>query len=65
MQKFEKGFFIGAATAAHQVEGNNTNSDYWAQGAAAPFQLLQSPAALPATIIIGTKRTSNSGPMPG
>ena len=26
-----KGFFIGAATAAHQVEGNNTNSDYWAQ----------------------------------
>ena len=31
MQKFEKGFFIGAATAAHQVEGNNTKSDYWAQ----------------------------------
>ena len=28
---FPKGFFIGAATAAHQVEGNNTNSDYWAQ----------------------------------
>lgn len=24
-------FFIGAATAAHQVEGNNVNSDYWAQ----------------------------------
>ena len=24
-------FFIGAATAAHQVEGNNTNSDYWLQ----------------------------------
>ena len=24
-------FLIGAATAAHQVEGNNTNSDYWAQ----------------------------------
>ena len=23
-------FFIGAATAAHQVEGNNTNSDCWA-----------------------------------
>lgn len=21
---------IGAATAAHQVEGNNINSDYWA-----------------------------------
>jgi len=31
MQKFEKGFFVGAATAAHQVEGNNTNSDYWVQ----------------------------------
>ena len=24
-----KAFFIGAATAAHQVEGNNTHSDYW------------------------------------
>lgn len=29
--KFEKDFFIGAATAAHQVEGNNIHSDYWAQ----------------------------------
>lgn len=28
---FEKDFFIGAATAAHQVEGNNIHSDYWAQ----------------------------------
>ena len=28
---FPKGFFIGAATAAHQVEGNNVNSDYWVQ----------------------------------
>jgi len=28
---FPKGFLIGAATAAHQVEGNNVNSDYWAQ----------------------------------
>ena len=28
---FPKDFLIGAATAAHQVEGNNTNSDYWAQ----------------------------------
>ena len=26
-----KGFLIGAATAAHQVEGNNIHSDYWAQ----------------------------------
>lgn len=29
MSKFEKGFLVGAATAAHQVEGNNRNSDYW------------------------------------
>ena len=28
---FPKGFLIGAATAAHQVEGNNTHSDYWLQ----------------------------------
>ena len=28
---FTKGFLIGAATAAHQVEGNNRNSDYWIQ----------------------------------
>ncbi len=28
---FPKVFFIGAATAAHQVEGNNIHSDYWAQ----------------------------------
>jgi len=27
---FPENFFIGAATAAHQVEGNNTNSDDWA-----------------------------------
>ncbi len=26
-----KGFLLGAATAAHQVEGNNRLSDYWAQ----------------------------------
>jgi beta-glucosidase len=31
MRKFPEGFFVGAATAAHQVEGNNTNSDCWAQ----------------------------------
>ena len=31
MRKFPKGFLVGAATAAHQVEGNNTNSDCWAQ----------------------------------
>ena len=33
MQKFEKGFFVGAATAAHQVEGNNIHSDYWSMRA--------------------------------
>lgn len=31
MERFEKGFFVGAATAAHQVEGNNIYSDAWAQ----------------------------------
>lgn len=31
MAKFNKGFLVGAATAAHQVEGNNIHSDYWAQ----------------------------------
>lgn len=31
MEKFAPGFLIGAATAAHQVEGNNVNSDYWLQ----------------------------------
>ena len=29
MTKFPKDFLLGAATAAHQVEGNNTHSDYW------------------------------------
>jgi len=28
---FPKTFLIGASTAAHQVEGNNIHSDYWAQ----------------------------------
>ncbi|MBR0406873.1 MAG: glycoside hydrolase family 1 protein, partial [Clostridia bacterium] len=31
MARFDKDFLLGAATAAHQVEGNNTNSDNWAQ----------------------------------
>ena len=31
MARFEKDFLLGAATAAHQVEGNNRNSDNWAQ----------------------------------
>ncbi len=25
----QEAFLIGAATAAHQVEGNNTRSDFW------------------------------------
>jgi beta-glucosidase len=29
MKSFPPGFIWGAATAAHQVEGNNTNSDLW------------------------------------
>src|SRR5437899_453026 len=29
MNKFPRGFLWGAATAAHQVEGNNFNSDLW------------------------------------
>lgn len=28
---FAKDFMLGAATAAHQVEGNNIHSDYWIQ----------------------------------
>jgi beta-glucosidase len=28
-QSFPQGFLWGAATAGHQVEGNNTNSDVW------------------------------------
>lgn len=31
MKKFDKNFMLGAATAAHQVEGNNIHSDYWVQ----------------------------------
>src|SRR5512139_2727151 len=27
--EFPEGFVWGTATAAHQVEGNNTNSDFW------------------------------------
>lgn len=30
MNKFSRDFLLGAATAAHQVEGNNVNSDCWA-----------------------------------
>ena len=30
MSRFSSDFLIGAATSAHQVEGNNIHSDYWA-----------------------------------
>lgn len=29
MMRFPENFLLGAATAAHQVEGNNIHSDYW------------------------------------
>lgn len=31
MKSFARDFLLGAATAAHQVEGNNIHSDYWVQ----------------------------------
>ena len=30
MARFPQGFVWGTATAAHQVEGNNWNNDWWA-----------------------------------
>jgi len=36
MQPFPKGFLLGAATAAHQVEGNNIYSDFWTMEQAKP-----------------------------
>ena len=32
MEKFPKAFLLGAATAAHQVEGNNIYSDAFRRG---------------------------------
>ena len=31
MELLKKDFMLGAATAAHQVEGNNIHNDYWVQ----------------------------------
>lgn len=36
MPQFPDGFLWGAATAPHQVEGNNTNSDFWANEGRVP-----------------------------
>ncbi|MBE1878293.1 glycoside hydrolase family 1 protein [Myceligenerans pegani] len=36
MTTFPDGFLWGASTAGHQVEGNNTNSDWWAKEQQAP-----------------------------
>lgn len=36
MTNFPDGFLWGAATAAHQIEGNNTNSDFWANEGRVP-----------------------------
>lgn len=36
MPRFPEGFLWGAATAPHQVEGNNVNSDFWANEGRVP-----------------------------
>jgi len=36
MTSFPKGFLWGAATAGHQIEGNNVNSDWWAREQTTP-----------------------------
>lgn len=36
MTTFPAGFLWGAATAPHQIEGNNVTSDFWAAEAAMP-----------------------------
>lgn len=37
MTVFSDGFLWGSATAPHQVEGNNTNSDWWARERSKPL----------------------------
>ena len=46
-------FLIGAATAAHQVEGNNIRSDLWAMEHMKHTSFL---ARVPATTAISTKQ---------
>src|SRR6516225_5225479 len=36
MSTFPSGFLWGASTAPHQIEGNNVNSDWWAQEQVTP-----------------------------
>ncbi|MFS0880591.1 glycoside hydrolase family 1 protein [Metabacillus niabensis] len=43
MGKFPNNFMIGAATAAHQVEGNNINSDFWAMEHV-PYSMYKEPS---------------------
>lgn len=43
MSYFPKDFLLGAATAAHQVEGNNTQSDFWAMEQA-PNSMFKEPS---------------------
>lgn len=52
MNKFDfpKGFYWGASTAAHQVEGNNVNSDLWVLNTCRT-RSLPSRRATPATTI--------------
>ena len=69
---FPKGFFIGAATAAHQVEGNNIHSDYWAQEQLPHTSFTEpsgdacspSPAEMPVTTTTALKKTLNCWPTP-
>ena len=41
---FPSGFLIGASTAAHQIEGNNTASDRWALEAAGASPMVTEPS---------------------
>ena len=54
---FDKDFLIGAATAAHQVEGNNIHSDYLAQEQM-PHSSFAEPSGSHAIITDATKKIS-------